>query len=154
QGGTRNQILNNIVSGNQLYGVYLFSGADGNTISSNIITNNGIHGIYVKTGHNTIIANVVSDNGPNAIGGATGSGISFLHETPAAAGAAAPDTLPLAATPEDSATPALISDVVGNRVAQNVVMRNADEGIEIKNAVGTSVEANIITSNRSNGIYL
>lgn len=159
QGSTGNLITGNTISGSQLYGIYLIGGSDANTITANTITGSGKHGIYIKTGRNTIVQNTITDNGTLVNGVPSGAGIALLRESDVAA-ALADLTLPGARTslaaiaPELLGPPALASEVVDNAIAQNTVARNADDGIELKYASGTRVEANTILANGANGIYL
>jgi parallel beta-helix repeat protein len=161
QGSTGNVVRDNTITDSGLYGVYLISDANGNTIRGNTITGSGKHGIYVKTANNTILENTVTDNGSwDAVSGAwVGAGIAFLKETTIAAAAedfrlpGAPASL-AASDPELLAPAVLASEVTGNVVTNNTAARNADDGIELKSAIGATVEGNLVEGNRADGIYL
>lgn len=159
QGSAGNLVRDNTITRSGLYGIYLIGGANGNTIEGNTVTASGKHGIYVKTASNTMAENTVTDNGSWDAGVRVGSGIAFLKETDVAAavedlrlpGAA----ISLAASdPELLGSPWLAGDVTGNAVTGNAVARNFDDGIELKNAVGTTVEDNVFEGNTANGVYL
>lgn len=158
QGSTGNTLTHNMISDNGLYGVFLFGGADSNAIEGNTITRSGSHGIYIKTGKNTVANNSILDNGTT---GATpvGAGIATLRESTAAA-ALADFTLPnhrtsiATSAPELLGTTAQASDIAGNTMVGNMVSGNVEAGIELKNAVGTSVKGNTVSDNRDHGIYL
>ena len=159
QASTGNKIDKNTITGSGLYGIYLFGASDQTTITNNTITKSGKHGIYIKTGKNTITGNTVTDNGSVVNGVGSGSGIATLRESDVIA-ATADLTLPGARTsiaveaPELVATTQAVSDVDSNALSGNTVARNADEGIELKSATNTRVEANTVTDNGSNGVYL
>ena len=146
QASTGNKLDKNTITGSGLYGIYLFGASDQTTITNNTITKSGKHGIYIKTGKNTITGNTVTDNGSVVAGVGSGSGIATLRESDVAA-AARDLTLPGARTsiaaeaPELVATTQAVSDVDSNVLTSNTVARNADEGIELKSATNTRVEA-------------
>lgn len=146
QGSTANLIDGNTITGSGLYGIYAFRGADGNTLTGNTITTSGKHGIYLKTGGNLVTKNTITENGAVVEGVPSGSGIAMLQETEQSP-AAALITRQIGAL-------AQISAVANNVMTENSIARNADDGIELKNATGTLVEANIITDNGGNGVYL
>lgn len=158
QGSSGNTLKNNLIDGNGLYGVFLFGGADSNTIEGNTIARNGSHGVYIKTGKNMVAGNTVRGNGTT---GAVpvGAGIATLRESDQNA-AIADFILPgqrtsIAATaPELLGNVANSSDVTGNQFVGNTISGNAEAGIELKNAVGTSVQGNTATGNYGHGIYL
>ncbi|HEX5689832.1 MAG TPA: right-handed parallel beta-helix repeat-containing protein, partial [Roseiflexaceae bacterium] len=155
QGGSGNLITGNTISGSQLYGVYLFGGADGNTISKNTISGSGKHGVYIKTGANTVDGNTISRNGSMLVG----SGIAFLQETTLAAAAEdlqLPNTgISLAvADPSLLGSPEQASAVAGNIITGNTIADNADDGIELKNAINTAIRSNTVRANRASGIYI
>lgn len=127
QSSTGNTIEDNTITGSGLYGIYVFSEADRNTIVGNTITKSGKHGIYLKTSGNLITRNTVTDNGSSVDNLPSGSGIATLQES---------------------------SAIANNVITQNTSARNADNGIELKNATATLVQANMITENGVNGIYL
>lgn len=159
QASTGNILTNNTITSSGLYGIFLFGASDQTTITNNTITKSGKHGIYIKTGKNIVTGNTVTDNGSIINGVATGSGIATLRETDVAA-AIRDLTLPGARTsiaaeaPELVATTKAVSNVDSNVFTGNTVARNADEGIELKSATNTSIEANTVSDNGSNGIYL
>jgi parallel beta-helix repeat protein len=159
QGSTGNSLANNTIANSQVYGIYLTGGSDGNTISANAVTGSGKHGIYVKTGKNTITGNNASSNGTVISGVPTGSGIATLKESSLAAAAAdlRPAGLGASAAASDPTLlgePAQATPVDGNVISNNTVSNNADEGIELKSAGGTKIDANTIAGNGSSGIYL
>jgi parallel beta-helix repeat protein len=149
----------NTIVGSQLYGVYIFSGADGNTISGNNVSGSGKHGIYFKTGKNTITGNTLTGNGTVVDGVPTGSGIASYQDSDLAA-AMADLQLPGSTVSVAAADPELLgpqpqtSAMEDNVIAENTISNNVDEGIELKIASGTRVESNVVTGNGSNGIYL
>lgn len=157
QSSTGNTLQNNTITGSQLYGVYLIGGSDNNTISGNTVTHSGKHGIYIKTGHNTISGNIVTDNGAIVAGETSGSGIATLQESDTGAAAAdlvLPNGVSLAADSELLDAPELATIVTGNQITGNQVLRNVDEGIELKGSMSANVASNVIQSNGSNGVYL
>lgn len=159
QGSTGNLIDRNTIDGSGLYGIYLFGGSDNTTITGNTVIKSGKHGIYIKTGNNTVTNNTVTDNGSIVDGAPSGSGIATLQESTTSA-ALADLTLPGATRSLAAADPSLLSataaasEVIKNVISQNTVERNADEGIELKSTTDGMVEANTVTGNGSNGVYL
>ena len=159
QGSTDNVLAGNIISGNSLYGISVVGGSDRTTITGNTVTKSGNHGIYLKTGGNTVTNNTVTANGTLVAGLPIGTGIATLRESTKAA-AAADLTLPnqrtsiAASAPELVSDPADATDVKNNLIATNTISGNLDEGIELKNAIGTRVMSNTVQANGMNGIYL
>jgi parallel beta-helix repeat protein len=159
QGATSNTISGNTLDGSQLYGIYLFGGADGNTVEGNTIQGSGKHGIYIKTGNNTIDGNTITRNGSADFGLSSGSGIATLRETTLEA-AAADLRLPgagvsiAAVDPDLLGSPALASEVANNRIANNTIAANVDDGIELKSAIATKIEKNVVRANGASGVYL
>ncbi len=159
QGSTDNLVKNNTITSSGLYGIYIVGGSDRTTVAGNTITKSGRHGIYIKTGSNVVTENTLAENGSLVDGEATGSGIATLPESDVSA-ARADLVLPrqrvsiAASAPELLSSPAAATEVTGNRIAGNRVLNNADEGIELKGATNTVVEANTVQGNGANGIYL
>lgn len=159
QGSTDNLLAGNIISGNSLYGISVVGGSERTTITGNTVTKSGNHGIYLKTGGNTVTNNTVTANGTLVAGLPIGAGIATLRESTKAA-AAADLTLPnqptsiAASAPELVSDPANATDVKNNLIASNTISGNLDEGIELKNAIGTRVMSNTVQANGMNGIYL
>jgi parallel beta-helix repeat protein len=159
QDSTGNILRDNTISGSLLYGIYLFGGSDGNTISGNSVSGSGKHGIYFKTGKNTITKNNSTNNGTIVNGVPSGSGIASYQETDLAAAMAdlrLPGSLVsiAAADPELLGPQPQVSALENNVITQNTASNNIDEGIELKSAQGTHIEANVVSGNGSNGIYL
>jgi len=158
QGSTGNVVHANTISDNQLYGVYLIGGSDNTTISDNQITGSGRHGVYLKTGNNTIIGNTIRENGTTIENDRDGAGIALLPEqndTQALADFRLPGEAPLVGTSSDlPGSSALASELTGNRIEQNMLAGNADDGIELKGAIDTTIQANTIEQNGTHGIYL
>ncbi|HEX5689101.1 MAG TPA: right-handed parallel beta-helix repeat-containing protein, partial [Roseiflexaceae bacterium] len=159
QGSTGNKLLNNTISASGIYGIYALGGSDSATITGNTISGSGKHGIYFKTGKNTIANNTVTGNGSIVDGVPSGSGIASYLETDIAAAVA--DLVPpgasvsvAAADPELVGTQLQASAVAENTISHNTISQNVDEGIELKNAAGTTVESNVISGNGSNGVYM
>lgn len=158
RGSYANLVEGNTIKGSGLYGVYLTGGSDGNTIKGNTISGSGRHGVYIKTGGNSIAGNTISANGSVGAKGPEGAGIATLPDTPATA--LADLTLPgaelslAAADPELLSDPALASALEGNRLTDNRISGNIDDGIALKGAAGTLVSGNTITGNRGHGVYL
>lgn len=142
-GSTDNQVLNNRLYQNQK-GLVVDEKSTGNIIDSNVITKNLGYGLVTQesANANTITQNTVSGNGDhgiylhsnnNQISGNTatanvGAGIAFY-------------TSGLALT--------------SNQVLSNTASGNGGAGIDIRNAVKTLIQANLIENNKGvAGIYL
>ncbi len=158
RGSTGNIFENNTVSNNTIHGIFVNGGSDNNRIVGNTVGGNGRHGIYIKTGGNIISRNRVNSNGtPGSV--PEGAGIALLPEADTVA---ATDDLRLPATQTSLATrnPELLSDLAqatpltGNLISENSIVGNADDGIEIKGARQTIVQANSIERSGAHGIYL
>lgn len=159
QGSTNNRLEQNTITGSQLYGIYLIGGSDQNSITNNTISGSGKHGIYLKTGRNTISGNSVVKNGAVVDGTPTGAGIALLRESTTAAALEdlrVPGTgVSLAAiAPDLLGDPALASAVEGNIISQNTIAGNAGHGLELKSAINTMVEDNVVENNGTSGAYL
>ena len=101
----------------------------------------------------------MTGNGSIVDGVPSGSGIASYLETDIAAAVA--DLVPpgasvsvAAADPELVGTQLQASAVAENTISHNTISQNVDEGIELKNAAGTTVESNVISGNGSNGVYM
>lgn len=158
RGSVGNVVEGNTLGQSRLYGVFLTGGSDNNTIKGNTISGSGRHGVYIKTGGNTVAGNTISGNGSVGLEGPEGAGIATLPDTPATA--LADLTLPgeslslAAADPELLGGAELASALAGNRLLDNRISGNIDDGIALKGASGTLVSGNTVTGNRGHGIYL
>jgi parallel beta-helix repeat protein len=151
QGSTGNTLAGNTLSGNQINGIFVRGGADTTTITGNTATANGLNGIDIKSDTNTVSANTVRDN--------RNAGIALLPETTATA-AVADLTPPGRHVPVAAIDPDLVGAVLaasaisGNQLIGNTVAANNDDGLEIKGAINTTVDANVVERNGVHGIYL
>jgi parallel beta-helix repeat protein len=154
RGSTGNVVEGNTISDNSEHGVFLFNGADGNTLRDNTVGQNGRHGIYIKTGGNTIVGNTVTGNGNFDPQRPSGSGIAFLPDTPATALADLSATGLAANDPEVLNAAELATVVTGNRIIDNSIVGNADDGIELKGTAATTISGNTISDNGVHGVFL
>jgi parallel beta-helix repeat protein len=150
RGSAGNVLDGNTITGNAEHGVFLFGGADGNTLTGNTVAQNGLHGIYIKTGGNTVAGNAVTNNGA----GAEGSGIAFLPDTPATAIADLTASGMAASDPEVLSAADLATALAGNRIVDNTIAGNADDGIDLKGAAASTVTGNRISDNGVHGVFL
>jgi parallel beta-helix repeat protein len=151
QGSTGNILTGNTLTNNQIHGVFVRGGANTTTITGNTVMANSVNGIYIKSNGNTVSSNTVRDN--------RNAGIALLPETTTAAAVA--DLIPpgrrvttAAVDPELVGVVLAESAIVGNQLRSNTVATNADDGMEIKGAINTTVEANVVERNGVHGIYL
>jgi parallel beta-helix repeat protein len=158
QTSTGNIVEANVIYDNALYGIYLIGAANGNTIRFNTVTDNGRHGIYLKTSNTIVEQNTVLDNGTSDSVTPDGSGIAFLPET--ATQGVADFVSPirgvgLLTKDPDLLNPPMLSAVPsGNQVHNNLILRSAAHGIEIKGSNNIIVGTNIVQANGIHGIYL
>lgn len=151
EGSTGNTLLGNTIDGNALNGIFIRGGANATTVSGNSVTENGGIGIYVKSDRNQVSGNSVRGN--------RGAGVTLLAETSAAAAIA--DVLPPAQRASVAAVDsdlvgavAVQSTIAGNQIGGNTVASNQDDGVVLKAASNTMVQANTIEGNAGHGIYL
>jgi parallel beta-helix repeat protein len=151
QGSPRNILTGNVLSSNRINGVFVRGGADTTTITGNTAIGNATNGIYIKSNGNTVSQNTVREN--------SGAGIMLLPETSSASAVAdlTPVGQPLRVAQVDSdllGTVVAESVIAGNRISDNTVVANANDGIELKAATNTRIEANSIERNGAHGIYV
>ncbi len=168
---TNNTILNNYIGtdlagtqavSNTYYGIYVESGAYGagnNTIQGNLVSGNGQWGIYIENAPNTVvISNQIGTNVagtaalPNLSSGLAISGaLTTTVQANLISGNAGNGIYIQAST-----NTLILSNTVGLDITGNTLLENqGTAGIYIsRDGVATTMRGNVVSGNRSNGIYL
>jgi len=148
-----NQILNNTITNNTNYGIYLYNRADSTTISGNTITGNGRHdgeqavafgsGVHIKTGGNTITSNTITNNG---------HGVSLLvvDATPDPIGDG--DSVNPPTQQQPNVEPGLPTGSQ-NTVQSNTITGSKGRGLRMVGADSNIIKANEIATSGDEGIY-
>lgn len=124
-----NVIDQNTLNQNQLHGLFIRETSDRTTATNNTTNNNGSHGIYVRANTNLISQNQSTAN--------QGAGIALLPATGA----------PLLVDNQ------IMTNTLSNNLS-NSTTGNPGNGLDVRGATRTLVQANLSANNAGSGIYV